>query len=129
MIDRHHSVEYSGSTTSLVRNRSDLVQATVAPSRLSAEPYTIVLHEFPDLDCVASAYLAISLVTWGNLPNGYDMLARYVARLTGSPIAGWTSYPPLSTTAIAGPGEGVGQDLWLGSIALFAIGQNPDFHF
>ena len=40
----------------------------------------------------------------------------------GSPIAGWTSYPPLSTTAIAGPGEGAGQDLWLASIALFAIG-------
>ena len=40
----------------------------------------------------------------------------------GSPIAGWTSYPPLSTTAIAGPGEGPGQDLWLAGIALFAIG-------
>jgi cytochrome c oxidase subunit 1 len=40
----------------------------------------------------------------------------------GSPIAGWTSYPPLSATSLAGPGEGPGQDLWLGSIALFAIG-------
>jgi cytochrome c oxidase subunit 1 len=40
----------------------------------------------------------------------------------GSPIAGWTSYPPLSVTALAGPGEGPGQDLWLASIALFAIG-------
>jgi len=40
----------------------------------------------------------------------------------GSPIAGWTSYPPLSTTSLAGPGEGAGQDVWLASIALFAIG-------
>ena len=40
----------------------------------------------------------------------------------GSPIAGWTSYPPLSATALAGPGEGTGQDLWLASIALFAFG-------
>jgi cytochrome c oxidase subunit 1 len=40
----------------------------------------------------------------------------------GSPIAGWTSYPPLSASALAGPGEGPGQDLWLASIALFAIG-------
>jgi cytochrome c oxidase subunit I len=40
----------------------------------------------------------------------------------GSPIAGWTSYPPLSATSLAGPGEGAGQDLWLASIALFAIG-------
>src|ERR1700742_4936880 len=40
----------------------------------------------------------------------------------GSPIAGWTAYPPLSVTALSGPGEGPGQDLWLTSIALFAIG-------
>ena len=40
----------------------------------------------------------------------------------GSPIAGWTSYPPLSASALAGPGEGPGQDVWLASIALFAIG-------
>ncbi|HEV2576930.1 MAG TPA: cbb3-type cytochrome c oxidase subunit I [Acidobacteriaceae bacterium] len=40
----------------------------------------------------------------------------------GSPIAGWTSYPPLSVTPLAGPGEGAGQDVWLASIALFAIG-------
>ncbi len=40
----------------------------------------------------------------------------------GSPIAGWTSYPPFSASALAGPGEGAGQDLWLASIALFAIG-------
>ncbi|HEX5283265.1 MAG TPA: cbb3-type cytochrome c oxidase subunit I [Bryocella sp.] len=40
----------------------------------------------------------------------------------GSPIAGWTSYPPLSVTSLAGPGEGAGQDVWLTSIALFAIG-------
>ena len=40
----------------------------------------------------------------------------------GSPIAGWTSYPPLSASALSGPGEGFGQDLWLASIALFAVG-------
>jgi cytochrome c oxidase subunit 1 len=40
----------------------------------------------------------------------------------GSPIAGWTSYPPLSASALSGPGEGAGQDLWLASLALFAIG-------
>ena len=40
----------------------------------------------------------------------------------GSPIAGWTSYPPFSASPLTGPGEGIGQDLWLASIALFAIG-------
>ena len=39
----------------------------------------------------------------------------------GAPIGGWTAYPPLSATPLAGPGQGTGMDLWLASIALFAI--------
>ena len=39
----------------------------------------------------------------------------------GSPISGWTAYPPLSAVAAAGPGQGAGMDCWLASIALFAI--------
>jgi len=39
----------------------------------------------------------------------------------GAPIGGWTAYPPLSATPLAGPGQGFGMDLWLASIALFAI--------
>ncbi|HKV81547.1 MAG TPA: cbb3-type cytochrome c oxidase subunit I [Candidatus Sulfotelmatobacter sp.] len=41
----------------------------------------------------------------------------------GPPIAGWTSYPPLSAVGSAsGPGEGQGQTLWVIAIALFCIG-------
>ena len=39
----------------------------------------------------------------------------------GAPIGGWTAYPPLSATSLAGPGQGLGMDLWLASIALFSI--------
>jgi len=41
----------------------------------------------------------------------------------GGPLSGWTAYPPLSAIgAITGPGEGLGQTLWLFSIAIFCIG-------
>src|SRR3954449_10741137 len=41
----------------------------------------------------------------------------------GAPIAGWTSYPPLSAVGeIAGPGMGMGQNLWIISIAIFCAG-------
>src|SRR5208282_1328487 len=41
----------------------------------------------------------------------------------GPPISGWTAYPPLSALgSVAGPGEGLGQDLWIISIALFCVG-------
>ena len=39
----------------------------------------------------------------------------------GSPISGWTAYPPLSATELAGPGQGNGMDLWLASLAVFAV--------
>ena len=38
----------------------------------------------------------------------------------GAPLSGWTAYPPLSAVgAIAGPGQGLGQTLWILSIAVF----------
>jgi cytochrome c oxidase subunit I len=39
----------------------------------------------------------------------------------GSAISGWTAYAPLSAVASAGPGQALGMDLWLTSIALFSI--------
>ena len=38
----------------------------------------------------------------------------------GPPLAGWTAYAPLSAVGqISGPGEGLGQTLWILSIAIF----------
>src|SRR5499427_4275685 len=39
----------------------------------------------------------------------------------GAPLHGWTGYTPLSALQSAGPGEGLGADLWVASIALFCI--------
>jgi cytochrome c oxidase subunit 1 len=40
----------------------------------------------------------------------------------GAPISGWTAYAPLSGLGeVTGPGEGLGQTMWIVSIALFCI--------
>ena len=40
----------------------------------------------------------------------------------GAPISGWTAYAPLSALGqIAGPGLGLGQTLWIISIAIFCV--------
>jgi cytochrome c oxidase subunit I len=39
----------------------------------------------------------------------------------GGPISGWTAYPPLSAIAAAGPGQAMGMDFWLASLAIFSI--------
>ena len=39
----------------------------------------------------------------------------------GASLAGWTQYAPLSAIPSAGPGQGLGTDLWLTSIGLFCV--------
>ena len=39
----------------------------------------------------------------------------------GAAISGWTAYPPYSAVPSAGPGQGLGMDLWLFSIGLFGF--------
>ncbi len=44
------------------------------------------------------------------------------AESTVGPIGGWTGYAPLSALPNAGPGQGLGMDLWIISIAIFCVG-------
>jgi cytochrome c oxidase subunit 1 len=39
----------------------------------------------------------------------------------GAPLHGWTGYAPLSMLPSAGPGEQLGADLWVTSIAIFCV--------
>jgi cytochrome c oxidase subunit 1 len=39
----------------------------------------------------------------------------------GAPLHGWTGYAPLSALPSAGPGEQLGADLWVTSIAIFCV--------
>jgi cytochrome c oxidase subunit 1 len=39
----------------------------------------------------------------------------------GAPLHGWTGYAPLSALTNSGPGEQLGADLWIASIAIFCV--------
>ena len=40
----------------------------------------------------------------------------------GAPISGWTAYPPLSGLGeVTGPGEGMGQTLWIAGVLIFCV--------
>src|SRR5438445_5311450 len=57
---------------------------------------------------------------WTTLLALCVMVAAFCVR-GGAPLAGWTAYPPLSAVGpLAGPGEGLGQTLWVFSIAIFS---------
>lgn len=87
---------------------------TVAPQ--SAFPNLVLAEQigarqmaFPRLNTASFWLTVLSFLT---------LLAAFFVP-AGAPISGWTSYPPFSAIAAAGPGQGAGMDLWLVSIAIF----------
>ena len=58
---------------------------------------------------------------WTTLVSFFVLISAFFVP-GGASVAGWTQYPPLSAIASAGPGQGLGTDLWLVSIGLFCIG-------
>jgi cytochrome c oxidase subunit 1 len=66
---------------------------------------------FPTLNAASFWLTAIALLTL--------LSSTFVPG--GAAISGWTAYPPLSAVPSAGLGQGLGMDLWLLSIAFFAI--------
>src|SRR3989442_4573327 len=58
---------------------------------------------------------------WTTFLGFVVMLAAFFVT-GGAPLHGWTGYAPLSALPSAGPGEGLGADLWIISIAIFCIG-------
>ncbi len=57
---------------------------------------------------------------WTTFVSFMVMLAAFFVT-GGAPLHGWTGYAPLSAVPSAGPGEGLGADLWIISIAIFCI--------
>jgi cytochrome c oxidase subunit 1 len=55
---------------------------------------------------------------WIALLSALVMLVSFLVE-GGAAAAGWTAYPPLSAVASAMPGSGLGQSVWLLSMALF----------
>ncbi len=82
----------------------------ILPAQIGIQPGTGRMA-FPTLNAAAFWLFALALLT--------ILASSFTAG--GAPISGWTAYPPLSAVASAGPGQGLGMDLWLASIGLFAF--------
>src|SRR4051812_8741168 len=78
VIDHHHTTQDAGSTCGLVWKHPEFIAGAVNAARRPRSPFTVWLHERPDLDCVATAYLARAYLCRGGFPPGAEALARYV---------------------------------------------------
>jgi len=57
---------------------------------------------------------------WTTFVSFVVMIAAFFVE-GGAPLSGWTNYVTLSAIPSSGPGQGLGEDLWVISIAIFCV--------
>ena len=67
------------------------------------------------------AFPVLNMLSFWTTFVGYIVILSAFFVTGGAPLHGWTGYPPLSATPQAGPGEALGADLWITSIAIFCV--------
>src|SRR3989441_10418025 len=67
------------------------------------------------------AFPFINMLSYWLYPPAIVVLLASFFVAGGAPNAGWTAYPPLSALRNAAPGSGLGQTLWLVSLAILIV--------
>jgi hypothetical protein len=119
VIDHHHRTVGSGSTTSLLLASPALIDRSVMPSRRPDAAFTLVLHDKPDLDAIAAAYLALSYLSTAAFPAGAEALARYLDEVDegvrgvtqDNPFSLYAAFQQLANRRVRRP-AGTAQEVW-----------------
>src|SRR4051812_2523575 len=67
------------------------------------------------------AFPVLNMLSFWTTFVGFIVILAAFFVTGGAPLHGWTGYPPLSALPNSGPGEQLGADLWVTSIAIFCI--------
>jgi cytochrome c oxidase subunit 1 len=67
------------------------------------------------------AFPVLNMLSFWTTFVAYIVLLAAFFVTGGAPLHGWTGYAPLSALTNSGPGEQLGADLWITSIAIFCI--------
>ena len=67
------------------------------------------------------AFPVLNMLSFWTTFVGFVVIIAAFFVTGGAPLHGWTGYPPLSALQSSGPGEQLGADLWITSIAIFCI--------
>jgi len=67
------------------------------------------------------AFPVLNMLSFWTTFVGFIVILAAFFVAGGAPLHGWTGYPPLSALTNSGPGEQLGADLWVTSIAIFCL--------
>src|SRR5260370_22191614 len=90
---------------------------TTAPQGCFGNYFLPIQIGAPDM-----AFPVLNMLSFWTTFLGFIVLLAAFFVTGGGPLHGWTGYAPLSALPSAGPGEGLGADLWITSIAIFFLG-------
>ncbi|HKV05790.1 MAG TPA: cbb3-type cytochrome c oxidase subunit I [Candidatus Acidoferrales bacterium] len=90
---------------------------TIAPQSAFGNYFLPIQIGAPEM-----AFPGVNMLSfWLTFVAFVSMLAAFFVP-GGAPISGWTAYPPLSGLGeVTGPGEGIGQTIWIVSILIFCL--------
>ncbi len=119
IIDHHHLEQRATCSTMLVLEHPEFMLDAKKPWRRPDAPFTIILHEDPDLDALAAAWVAREWLATGQFPRGAEQLACYVERVDQG-FPGFSLEQPFSLyAAIAQIKHRLGQCEWPNREALW----------
>src|SRR5208282_5097563 len=64
------------------------------------------------------AFPVLNMLSFWTTFTAYIVMLAAFFVVGGAPLHGWTGYAPMSALQSSGPGEGLGADLWIISIAV-----------
>jgi cytochrome c oxidase subunit 1 len=67
------------------------------------------------------AFPVLNMLSFWTTFVGFVVIIAAFFVTGGAPLHGWTGYAPISALPSAGPGEQLGADLWITSIAIFCV--------
>lgn len=67
------------------------------------------------------AFPVLNMLSFWTTFVGFIVIIAAFFVTGGAPLHGWTGYAPLSALSNSGPGEQLGADLWITSIAIFCV--------
>src|SRR5215831_18070589 len=67
------------------------------------------------------AFPVLNMLSFWTTFVGFVVLVAAFFVTGGAPLHGWTGYAPLSALTTSGPGQQLGADLWITSIAIFCV--------
>jgi cytochrome c oxidase subunit I len=90
---------------------------TVAPQNAFGNYFLPIQIGAPEM-----AFPRLNMISFWLTASAFLVMIAAFMVPGGAPISGWTAYPPLSALGeVTGPGEGLGQTLWIVSILIFCL--------